>query len=118
MSALNYSAGLLFVVPRGLVSGMPAAVAGASLVASQSASWLNQMGHTCQLLPVLLLAADVARALRGCSQIQSLGWQARASCWLLAMAGAMAQLYTAGCIGLVPDRWYSALARVDPMAQP
>ena len=51
MSALNYAAGL-WLFGRGLGFGLPASVAGASLVAFGTAR-VNQMGHP-QLLPVLL----------------------------------------------------------------
>ena len=91
MSALNYGAGLL-LFRRGFGFGMPAAVAGASLVAF-GAPRLNQMGHA-QLLPFfysLLTLHALARLFAD----QSLGWRARAGYWLLAMAGVVAQLYTA-----------------------
>ena len=91
MSTLNYAAGLL-LFRRGLGFGIPAAVAGALLVAFGSPR-LNQMGHQ-QLLPFffpLLTLYALARLFGN----MSLGRQARLAYWLLAMAGIVAQLYAA-----------------------
>ena len=95
MSALNYAAGLL-LFRRGFGFGMPAAVAGASLVAF-GAPRLNQMGHQ-QLLPFfypLLTLYALARLFGDLS----LGRRARAGYWLLAMAGLVAQLYAGVYLG-------------------
>jgi hypothetical protein len=91
MSALNYAAGLL-LFRRGFGFGLPAAVAGASLVAF-GAPRLNQMSHA-QLLPFfysLLTLHALARLFANSSP----GRMARAGYWLLATAGLVAQLYTA-----------------------
>ena len=95
MSALNYAAGLL-LFRKGFGFGMPAAVAGASLVAF-GAPRLNQMGHQ-QLLPFFfpLLALYALSRLVG---DLSLGRRARAGYWLLAMAAIVAQLYAAVYLG-------------------
>ncbi len=79
MSALNYAAGLL-LFRRGFGFGIPATVAGASLVAF-GAPRLNQMGHP-QLLPFfypLLTLHALARLFGGLP----LGWRARQAtgCW-------------------------------------
>ena len=95
MSALNFAAGLL-LFRRGLGFGMPAAVAGASLVAF-GAPRLNQFPHQ-QLLPFffpLLTLYALARLFGD----WSLGRRARAGYWLLAMAGVVAQLYAAVYLG-------------------
>ena len=91
MSALNYAAGLL-LFRRGLGFGMPAAVAGASLVAF-GAPRLNQMHHQ-QLLP-FFYALLALYALSRLATDLSMGRRARAGYWLLAMAAMVAQLYTA-----------------------
>lgn len=91
MSVLNYLAGLL-LFRKGLGFGMPAAVAGAALVAF-GAPRLNQMNHQ-QLLPFfypLLSLFALARVFGD----RSLSRRVRAGYWLLAMAGMVAQLYAA-----------------------
>ncbi len=95
MSALNYAAGLL-LFRRGLGFGVAAGSAGAAMVAF-GAPRLNEMGHQ-QLLPFfypLLTLYGLAR-LFGDS---SLGLRPRAGYWLLAMAGALGQLYAAVYVG-------------------
>ena len=113
MSALNYAAGLL-LFRKGLGFGMPAAVAGASLVAF-GAPRLNQMNHQ-QLLPFfypLLTLYALARLVGD----RSLGRRARAGYWLLAMAGVVAQLYAGVYLG-----WFLivglGLATVVALAMP
>ncbi len=89
MSVLNYAAGLL-LFRKGFGFGMPASVAGASLVAF-GAPRVNQMGHQ-QLLPcffVLLAAYALSRVVGD----RSMSWWARAGYWLLAAAAVVAQLY-------------------------
>ena len=95
MSALNYAAGLL-LFGRGLGFGVPAATAGASLVAF-GAPRVNQLGHQ-QLLPCfygLLAVYAVARLARD----RSMGRPARVASWLLVVAGGVAQLYSGVYLG-------------------
>ena len=100
MSALNYAAGLL-LFRKGFGFGMPAAVAGASLVAF-GAPRMNQLNHQ-QLLPFFfpLLALYALARLAG---DLSLGWRARGGYWLLAMAALVAQLYAGVYLG-----WFTIL---------
>ena len=91
MSALNYAAGFL-LFRRGLGFGMPAAAAGAALVAF-GAPRLNQIYHQ-QLLPFFYLLL-VLYALSRLATELSLSRRARVGYWLLAMAAFVAQLYTA-----------------------
>ena len=91
MSALNYAAGLL-LFRRGFGFGIPAAVAGASLVAF-GAPRLNQMGHA-QLLPFFYPLLTLYALARLFADLPP-GRAVRAGYWLLAMAGLVAQLYTA-----------------------
>ncbi len=91
MSALNYAAGLL-LFRRGLGFGMPAAVAGASLVAF-GAPRLNQIYHQ-QLLP-FFYALLALYALSRLATDLAMSRRARAGYWLLATAAMVAQLYTA-----------------------
>jgi hypothetical protein len=95
MTALNYAAGLLFF-KKGLGFGVPAAVAGASLVAF-GAPRVNQLNHQ-QLLPFFfpLLALY---ALARLAADTSLGRWTRAGYWLLAMATLVAQLYAGVYLG-------------------
>lgn len=95
MSVLNYAAGLL-LFRKGLGFGMPAAVAGAALIAF-GAPRLNQMNHQ-QLLPFffpLLTLYALARLVGD----RSPGRGARTGYWLLAMAGVVAQLYAGVYLG-------------------
>ena len=95
MSVLNYAAGLL-LFRNGLGFGMPASVAGASLVAF-GAPRMNQMGHQ-QLLPcffVLLAVYALSRVVGD----RSMGRWARAGYWQLAVAAVVAQLYCAVYLG-------------------
>jgi hypothetical protein len=95
MSALNYAAGLLFF-KRGLEFGLPAAVAGASLVAF-GAPRLNQLSHQ-QLLPFFYGLLALYAFSRLCRD-RSMGPRARAAYWLLATAAVVAQLYTGVYLG-------------------
>ena len=91
MSALNYAAGLL-LFRSGFGFGVPAGVAGASLVAF-GAPRLNQLTHQ-QLLPTFypLLALFALARLAG---PRSMNQSWRTGYWLLAAAAVVAQLYTA-----------------------
>jgi hypothetical protein len=91
MSALNYAVGLL-LFRRGFGFGLPATVAGASLVAF-GAPRLNQMSHA-QLLPFFYSLLTLLALARLFADL-SLSRRARAGYWLLAMTGIVAQLYTA-----------------------
>ncbi len=95
MSVLNYAAGLL-LFRRGLRLGMPASVAGASLVAF-GAPRVNQMGHQ-QMLPCFFVLVAVY-ALSRLVGDRSMGPGARAVYWMLVMAGAVAQLYCGVYLG-------------------
>jgi len=95
MSALNYAAGLL-LFRRGLGFGVPASVAGASLVAF-GAPRVNEIGHQ-QLLPCFFVLVAVY-ALSRLVGDRSMGPRARAGYWLLAVAAEVAQLYSGVYLG-------------------
>jgi hypothetical protein len=113
MSVLNFAAGLLFF-RKGLGFGIPAAVAGSALLAF-GAPRLNQLNHP-QLLPFFFPLLSLY-ALSRLAIDKSLGSKARAGCWMLAMAGLVAQLYTGVYLG-----WFSivglGLAAAVALAMP
>jgi hypothetical protein len=95
MSALNYAAGLL-LFRRGLGFGVPAAAAGASLIAF-GAPRVNQMDRQ-QLLPCFYMLV-AAYALARLARDRQMGAWSRAGFWFLAMAGTVAQLYSGVYLG-------------------
>ncbi|MGP0065949.1 MAG: hypothetical protein ACLQGP_20410 [Isosphaeraceae bacterium] len=113
MSALNYAAGL-WLFGRGLGFGMPASVAGASLVAF-GAPRVNQMGHP-QLLPCFYVLISVY-ALSRLAGGGPMSRRARAGYWLMAVLAGVAQLYGGAYLG-----WFlmlgTATATVAALALP
>lgn len=89
MSAMNYAAGLL-LFGRGLGFGLPATVAGSSLLAF-GAPRVNQMEHQ-QLLGCFFVLIAVYAMARLASE-PSTGGRTRAGLWLLAVLAEVAQLY-------------------------
>ena len=113
MSVLNYAAGLL-LFRKGLGFGMPAAVAGAALVAF-GAPRLNQMDHQ-QLLPFFFPLLTLYALARLAGDCRWAGGRGRATgCWR--WRGWSAQLYAAVYLG-----WFLivglGLAAVVALAMP